>query len=301
MKVGVNCSPALKDKSQELKLPFADLLRGYLVEDFLRRAYESPFREHLWLINEDAVGLDHYGAKQERPLLFFYAESGKKMDETRMLPGQRLSPQLINALEASILQKQTDVTWRAEREDGEDYYGLQLEGEFCDMRVPLYVRIQRIGMAEGRPAKREFLPFMDPGRPFPIYLYARENHLGEKLYEIVNKLELIPDMGCYDAVNQILKSEPVSGRHILEELQQLSKDEPQVRREKRIRQLEEYADYTYMRKRWQQYERAHRREPEAWEDVLARVLCFLRPIWSALCRNEIFFDDWMPELGRFLG
>ncbi|MDD6156651.1 MAG: hypothetical protein PUB52_06525 [Lachnospiraceae bacterium] len=301
MKVGVNCSPALKEKSQELSLPFADLLRGYLVEDFLGRVYESPFCENLWLINEDAIGVEHYVAKQERPLLFFYAESGKRMDETRMIPGQKLSPQLMNVLEEAILQKRTDVIWRIEQENGADFFGLQLEGEFCDMKVPLYVRIQRISMAEGRPTKREFLPFMDPSRRFPIYIYARENRLGEYLYEIVKKLELISDMGPYDAVNQILKSEPVSGRHILEKLQQLSEGEPQVRREKRLEQLEEYLDYTYMRKRWQQYERVHRREPEPWEDVMARVLCFLRPTWGALCRNEIFFDDWMPELGRFLG
>jgi hypothetical protein len=28
---------------------------------------------------------------------------------------------------------------------------------------------------------------------------------------------------------------------------------------------------------------------------------FLRPVWNAMCRDEVFFGDWMPELERFLG
>ena len=28
---------------------------------------------------------------------------------------------------------------------------------------------------------------------------------------------------------------------------------------------------------------------------------FMKPLWHAVCCDEIFFDDWMPELGRYLG
>ena len=36
-------------------------------------------------------------------------------------------------------------------------------------------------------------------------------------------------------------------------------------------------------------------------DALDLILAFAGPVWNCLCDNEIFCDDWMPELGRFLG
>lgn len=301
MKVGINLAPALKEKSDTLQIPFADLLRGYVLEDFLIRVYESPFHEVLWLANESAVGMESYKQHREQVLQFYYAQSDRTIEASRLIPGQKLTEQLQKVMETAFFTKQTDVTWEISGTMGERFCGWQLEADFCDMRVPLYVRIQPILASAGHPIRQEFVPFMDGSRRFPMYLYAPENRLGENLYAIIRNLELIPDMGAYDTANRILKSEPVSGRHILEELQALSQNEPRVRREKRLEQLEEYLDYGYMRKRWISYEKSRHQEPEEWEDVMARVLCFLRPVWTALCRNEIFFDDWMPELGRFLG
>ena len=56
-----------------------------------------------------------------------------------------------------------------------------------------------------------------------------------------------------------------------------------------------------MDKKWQQYEKRQGRAPEEWAEILERIMKFLGPTWKALCENEIFFDDWMPELERFLG
>ena len=30
------------------------------------------------------------------------------------------------------------------------------------------------------------------------------------------------------------------------------------------------------------------------------LLLFLRPVWNAMCRDEVFFGDWMPDLERYL-
>ena len=55
-----------------------------------------------------------------------------------------------------------------------------------------------------------------------------------------------------------------------------------------------------MKKRWQQYVRVYKTETESWEEAMDRILTFLGPIWNALCKDEIFLADWMPELKRFL-
>lgn len=55
-----------------------------------------------------------------------------------------------------------------------------------------------------------------------------------------------------------------------------------------------------MRKRWDKSCKKVNVDA-AWEDALGLIIGFIEPLWNALCANEIFFDDWMPELGRFLG
>lgn len=114
-------------------------------------------------------------------------------------------------------------------------------------------------------------------------------------------LELVSDMGCYWRTYEILKTQSLSGRFVLEELQTLTENEPGVKTKKRFAQISEYRDYAYMRKRWEKYLRNHGKKKVAWEEALELILTFAEPVWNCLCDNEIFFDDWMPELGRFLG
>ena len=55
-----------------------------------------------------------------------------------------------------------------------------------------------------------------------------------------------------------------------------------------------------MRKRWEKYLRHRKRKEPAWTEVMQVLEQFLPQMWSTLCRDEIFFGDWMPDLQRFL-
>ena len=112
---------------------------------------------------------------------------------------------------------------------------------------------------------------------------------------------LIGSMGSYYDAYRLLRTQPLSGRYVLEELTVLTAASPKMRKEQRLKQLDGYRAYTYMRKRWEKYLRNHGLAEVPWEDAIDLILVFVSPIWESLCRNEIFFDDWMPELGRFLG
>ena len=142
---------------------------------------------------------------------------------------------------------------------------------------------------------------MNEKKSYTYFSYTRESILAEDLFEIMRKLELISDMSCYDRVNEILKTQSIGGRYIIEEFKTMSQNEPKVVTLKRLEQVTSYKDYGYMRKKWQQYAKNHRESYDDWEIVMKRMLRFLNPIWTALCEDKIFFDDWMPELERFLG
>ena len=130
---------------------------------------------------------------------------------------------------------------------------------------------------------------------FPV-----ETYLAEQLFSILKFLELIPSMEVYDTTFRLLEQETVDGRHIYETLSFLCGNEEVIPQEKRIEMLESYDTYTYMKKRWEKYVRKQGIENVSWETVLRRMVLFLRPVWNAMCRDEVFFGDWMPDLERYL-
>ena len=70
---------------------------------------------------------------------------------------------------------------------------------------------------------------------------------------------------------------------------------------KRVEEILSYRDYPYMKKLWQRYLRQQKKKTPSFEDVMELLAKFLPPIWEAVCRDEVFIGDWMPELLRFLG
>jgi hypothetical protein len=268
-----------------------------------------------------AVGPENYRSRQESSLDLFYVESRKYIAPGKIVPGAPWSAQLSDRLQKELFEAEDAdrISWTVEKFSGP----LHLSGEasqsgnsgkataeigiwtlgasYQDMHIPVVVKIEPLLERNLLPEKRLVSLIAEPGKTLTVYEYSAESRLAEDFYEIMKMLELITDMAPYDRVNRILKTDSVNGRHIMEELQEKLKAEPKLLREKRIEQLEGYRDYTYMRKRWQQYERRHAKEEEPWEEVMDRLLRFGGPIWRALCRKEVFFDDWMPALSRFLG
>ena len=149
--------------------------------------------------------------------------------------------------------------------------------------------------------REEELIAVGGGRTISYLVYSPESELSYDLFAIMDKLELIGSMGSYYDAYRLLRTQPLSGRYVLEELTVLTAASPKMRKEQRLKQLDGYRAYTYMRKRWEKYLRNHGLAEVPWEDAIDLILVFVSPIWESLCRNEIFFDDWMPELGRFLG
>ena len=72
----------------------------------------------------------------------------------------------------------------------------------------------------------------------------------------------------------------------------------------RAEQIFSYRDYPYMKKRWEKFCRHSAiagTETLKWEKEMECFHHFLGDMWEAVCRDEVFFGDWMPELARFLG
>lgn len=309
MKLGVEFPQKWKEKSGKDNIALADILYGYAIENLMLRIEQCSFQEYLWLTNEYALGEEAYKKNSKERLEFIYVESEKKSFTETLKAGDKFSLEIMELLRDELFKKEQrysqtefgDLRWEANVKETENGITFFLICSFMELQVPITVSVTVAKMDSQKPKKKEFDLMFDSKKSCSFLSYSRESALSESLFEMMRKLELISDMKAYDTVNEILKSQSINGRHILEEIKLMGEKEPKVISMKRLEQLSSYKNYNYMKKKWQQYTRVHQSEPEEWERVMERILSFIAPIWKALCDNEIFFDDWMPELERFLG
>ena len=302
MKLGMTFPQKWIDKSATSGISISDILYGIAVEDLMLRIEKSSFWEYLWLTNEQAIGQEAYKKKIKDRIEFLYVESGKKNYLSHAVAGQAFDEDVfLLLLEELFTQKDMESEWEYKIADSEKGKSLLLTYKYMDMQVPVSVYIRTSAVRTQKRKKKELALLLDERKIVTYLCYSKESILAESLFEIMRKLELISDMEAYAEANQILKEYSISGRYILDEFSAMGEKEPKVVTMKRLEQIASYKNYSYMKKRWQQYERNHKSEKEDWENVIERLLSFMNPLWKALCEDEIFFDDWMPELERFLG
>ena len=302
MKLGMTFPQKWIEKSEKDDIPVSDILYGLAVEDLMMRIEKSSFRDYLWITNEQVISLDAYKKKNKERIEFLYVESGKKNYLSHAVAGQAFDADVQQLLlEELFAHAGTDSRWEYTLGESEKGMRLFLTYFTLGVQIPVAVYIGTSATKLQKRKQKEFTLLLEERRTCTYLCYSKESILAEALFEIMRKLELISDMEAYAEANQILKEYSISGRYILEEFSTMAGKEPKVATMKRLEQIASYKNYGYMKKRWQQYERMHLNEKEEWEAVVSRILAFLSPVWKALCEDEIFFDDWMPELERFLG
>ncbi len=291
MKLGMDFPKEWKTWNEKSGMAISDILYGYAVEDFMFRLERSSLHEHMWMMNEEAFSQEAFCKKVKDSLCFYYKAPARKVCNRGMIE------EMMSEIKD---QDRHGIFWTDEIEEKGNMFLLHLEAHYKDMLVPVTVTIEEAPENALSPkTKSRDLVYVSK-KVCKYYSYSKECILAEALFEMLRKLELVADMSVYSVANSILQQHSISGRHIIEEFKYLGDKEPKVISLRRLQQIDGYRTYAYMEKKWQQYEKRQGREPEEWSVVLDRIMKFLTPVWTALCENEIFFDDWMPELERFL-
>lgn len=293
---------ALKAKSEELGIPFSNLLAGYVLEELMYLIEDSSFSLFLWLKNSQVLGIEQYRRKNILTLEFGYVTDRLAMKKEGVVPGQELSLKMGYVMLAYILKvdKVPEISWKGRAAMKGSAVELEITGELEEMVVPIHIRITKLTEEGLSPVRSDFPLFMQGNRRIPYLEYPVESVLAEQLFVIIRDMELLPEMRAYAMVYQILKSDAVDGRHIREMLYVHCVREELIPEVGRVDTILAYRHYTYMRKRWEKYLRHGRKKEPSWDDVMDVLAEFLPRIWNSLCKDEVFFGDWMPDLGRFL-
>lgn len=133
----------------------------------------------------------------------------------------------------------------------------------------------------------------------------KEESLEGCLATILHYLELIPSMDAYEKAYEFLKSQSYDGRRFCTNLMKEWEKRQLELSVKQMEFLRGYETSSYMEKRWKQHVKNHKTEGVneevlEWQEVCGKVTAFLLPMLECISKDEIFFGDWMPDLGRYL-
>lgn len=296
----------LKEISREKNIPYSDVLWDYVAQDFLWRVNTGGLEEFLWLKKP------HYETGER--LSFYYVEGAGRGSKGTDLP--EMTKVLQNIMVDDVqTNDRSDIIWSMISDnvpahaEADGSAGIRADevgrwsfmAKCDDIDVPFSIKIEWISEENaGIPVGKDIEALNRFHKDIHINVYSPESILGEQIFEIMEKLELVSDMKPFASAYEILIDNSISGRHIVDIFKQKAQERPKVVTMRRLEQIKGYRGYAYMKKRWNQYVKRTGIDV-GWEDALDLILGFLEPVWTAFCNNEIFFDDWMPELGRFLG
>lgn len=298
----------LKKKSEDLGIPFSSMLAGYIIEEFMYLVSASEFSRNLWLKNEDVFEIDSYQENFYLTLDFIYHAEEKIVKTDKMIAGQKLSAELAEIMLQAVFvkEKTKGIRWKWQYQWDLEQLKVQVTAEYEEMKVPFSIEVRPHYLHGVTPEKRTRTLFMHEKEEINYRHYPAESILAEQLLEMLTYLELISSMKCYDIAYQIISKEPVDGRRIKDTLELLCEKNNISLTEERGSMIAGYKDYAYMEKRWEKYVKPLRKDKNAsgqiptWQELMERLSRFVIPIWNCICKDEIFFGDWMPELGRYL-
>jgi hypothetical protein len=293
---------AIKVKSQELQIPFANIAAAFVLEEFLQNVKESEYKNCLWLKNAGSLGLERYRRKLVLNLDFYYRADSSIKPEAGNVPGQVMSKEWLDVMFAHLCQedKKKSLTWSYEISKEAEVFRILLTATIGSMQVPITIRIENLTNEKAMPYEATIRLSMRNNDQISLLQYPMEYITADCMSEILEKLELINDMSVYQKLYTILTREPLDGRKIQQQLTLKCQEKNISIDQKRMDILLTYHDYTYMKKKWKKYLKSENKATPSWEEVTDAVNAMFVPVWKIMMEDIIFLGAWMPELLRYL-
>lgn len=303
MKHTVMEKAVLEQKSREIGVPFSNLVAEFILESFMCLLTESAFKEFLWIKSTLMFGLEQ--CTQENTLILHtaYLLNENVIQKQEIKPGQKLFLKMQYVMLSEILKvdKFPEIQWRGRPVQKESCVEFEITGTFENITVQLRMIVTELKNTDMMPEQKEISLFTVQEQSISYLEYPQEKLLVEQFFLIIKYMESLPEMYPYDIVYDILTHKVISGRNICKWLKKKCiENEIFLGNDHFDAMLSEETE-SFMKKRWEKYlERDNRKKPN-WQDVINKIGEFFPDIWQAICQDELFFGDWMPELERFLG
>lgn len=281
---------AVKAKSEELKIPYENLLSAFVIEEAVTAVCESDEAENFRLKNNSILSLEYYRRKAPTRL------------EYMILSEEELTVRNVIHRMSKIFQneKKAELWWKYRVEKEDEGICVYLSAKIEELQIPVQLVLEQEKEEPSEPSREELHPFLEEERSVEYLHYPMEGILAEHFIRIMRDMELINDMGSYYVLYELLSKEMNSSRKVTEQIESLAKEQRIPLKKERFEMFEGYQNSSYMKKKWKSYLKREKKKTPSFEEVMKVMITYYRPIWDSLAEGNYYLGDWMPELMRYL-
>lgn len=281
---------AVKAKSEELKIPYENLLSAFVIEEAVTAFCGSDEAENFRLKNNSILSLEYYRRKAPTRL------------EYVVLSEEELTVRNVIHRMSKIFQneKKAELWWKYRVEKEDEGICVYLSAKIEELQIPVQLVLEQEKEEPSEPSREELHPFLEEERSVEYLHYPMEGILAEHFIRIMRDMELINDMGSYYILYELLSKEMNSSRKVTEQIESLAKEQRIPLKKERFEMFEGYQSSSYMKKKWKSYLKKEKKKTPSFEEVMKVMIAYYRPIWDSLAEGNYYLGDWMPELMRYL-
>lgn len=281
---------AVKAKSEELKIPYENLLSAFVIEEAVTAVCGSDEAENFRLKNNSILSLEYYRRKAPTRL------------EYMILSEEELTVRNVIHRMSKIFQneKKAELWWKYRVEKEDEGICVYLSAKIEELQIPVQLILEQEKEEPSEPSREELHPFLEEERSVEYLHYPMEGILAEHFIRIMRDMELINDMGSYYVLYELLSKEMNSSRKVTEQIESLAKEQRIPLKKERFEMFEGYQSSSYMKKKWKSYLKKEKKKTPSFEEVMKVMIAYYRPIWDSLAEGNYYLGDWMPELMRYL-
>ncbi len=242
---------AVKAKSEELKIPYENLLSAFVIEEAVTAFCGSDEAENFRLKNNSILSLEYYRRKAPTRL------------EYVVLSEEELTVRNVIHRMSKIFQneKKAELWWKYRVEKEDEGICVYLSAKIEELQIPVQLVLEQEKEEPSEPSREELHPFLEEERSVEYLHYPMEGILAEHFIRIMRDMELINDMGSYYILYELLSKEMNSSRKVTEQIESLAKEQRIPLKKERFEMFEGYQNSSYMKKKWKSYLKKEKEDP----------------------------------------
>lgn len=288
--IGASILAKLKNKSKASGIPYQQCLQLFFQEEFLRRLSKSKYAENFILKGGLFIyTLTNFESRATVDVDFLMRRMSNELEHMDAVIEEIIATQTGNNDVVILSAKQTEQISPQRKYPG---VSTQIIGRIKNVRVPFAVDVGIGDVIVPSPQKRTVPPQLDGYEAPEVLTYSLESTIAEKFDAILQRFELTGRMKDFYDIYYLSQTFDFDGRSLQEAiLQTLSTRGTPYERDSfdRVIALAEDAD---MQTKWRYFLKTIKGREIAFEDVIAQLDRFLRPVWDAIINEDEFFDTW---------
>ncbi|MCR5666736.1 MAG: hypothetical protein K6G01_07870 [Eubacterium sp.] len=271
----------LKKNAVDNHIEISDRLYGYILAQLLKKQSMIEQNNQLLITTQLEEILEQDPVRYKRKLVFWNPK--ESLSESQIC--QMFE---IDEFEMSFSEETT-----------KESQIICLTYQMEEFKIPIEAELKKLQVEGERIRSRNVkLPYSK--KQATLYEFLAEVNMAEDYLYFFTYLELANEMNYFTDLYEILTTQSVSGRLFIKFLKMESEKKQIVLSDELKNLIVTYENNPYLKKKWMAYRKRNHMPEVSWKEAMQLFCRFFDGIWKAYVEDEIFMEEWMPQLGRFM-